>query len=59
MALLAPDGLLYVTDLGTDEVRSYAVGPEGLRHVATSLADRRDGSAPPGAPPVRRGVRRG
>ncbi|GAA2377750.1 hypothetical protein Cme02nite_20210 [Catellatospora methionotrophica] len=36
MALLAPDGLLYVTDLGTDEVRGYAAGPEGLRHVSTS-----------------------
>ncbi|MEU8076193.1 lactonase family protein [Catellatospora citrea] len=36
MALLAQDGLLYVTDLGTDEVRSYTVGPAGLRHLATS-----------------------
>lgn len=36
MALLAPDGLLHVTDLGTDEVRSYAVEPSGLRPVATS-----------------------
>jgi 6-phosphogluconolactonase len=37
MALPAPDGLLYVTDLGTDEVRSYAAGAStGLRHVATS-----------------------
>jgi 6-phosphogluconolactonase (cycloisomerase 2 family) len=37
MALFAPDGLLYVADLGTDDVRSYAVEPSGrLRHVATS-----------------------
>lgn len=37
MALLTPDGLLYVTDLGTDEVRSYVIEETGrLRHVATS-----------------------
>jgi 6-phosphogluconolactonase (cycloisomerase 2 family) len=36
-AVFGPDGLVYVTDLGTDEVRGYAVEPSGrLRHVATS-----------------------
>ncbi|GAA1642078.1 lactonase family protein [Catellatospora bangladeshensis] len=37
MALFTPGGLLYVTDLGTDEVRGYVVDESGrLRHVHTS-----------------------